>query len=159
MRITNTHIYFWSDKDFLSNFYPSSFIVDNYNYRFVEEYIMRQKALLFKDDDILNKIEKANTPYAIKKLGRQVKNFDNITWLEYRDKILYDGLFEKFNQNKDLKKLLLDTNNKILVEASKYDTIYGVGLEESNDNILNEEKWKGENLLGKTLMLVRYNLE
>jgi hypothetical protein len=158
MRITNTHIYFWSEKDFLSNFYPSPFIIDNYNYRFVEEYIMRKKALLFEDDDILNKIAQAKTPYAIKKLGRQVKNFDNIIWLEYRDKILYDGIFEKFNQNKDLKKLLLDTYNKILVEASKYDKIYGVGLEESNDNILNEENWKGENLLGKTLMLVRYNL-
>ena len=158
MRITDTHIYFWGDDDFLSNFYPSLFTINNYNYRFNEEFIMIQKALLFEDHEIVDKIIKETTPYNIKQLGRKVKNFNEKVWLENRDRILYIGLMEKFKQNKDLKKLLLKTKNRHLVEASKYDKIYGVGLEESDDRILDESQWLGENLLGNILMEVRKNI-
>ena len=158
MRITNTHIYFWDDDDFLSNFYPSIFIINNYKYRYNEEYLMMQKALLFKDVDIVDKIINAKTPLEIKKLGRQIKNFDEKIWLENRDRILYEGLYAKFSQNLNLYKLLIQTKNKHLVEASKYDKIYGVGLEESDDRILDEKNWIGENLLGNILMAVRNNL-
>ena len=99
MRITKTHIYFWSDYDYLSNFYPSKFIVDNYIYRFNEEYIMRQKALLFKDYNSEVLIRTAQTPYQIKKIGRNIINFNETIWLENRDRILYEGLMEKFLQN------------------------------------------------------------
>jgi len=155
MRITKTHIYFWSDYDYLSNFYPSKFIVDNYIYRFNEEYIMRQKALLFKDYNSEVLIRTAQTPYQIKKIGRNIINFNETIWLENRDRILYEGLMEKFLQNNNLKELLINTNDKYLVEASKYDKIYGVGLEESDDKILNSKNWLGQNLLGEILMKVR----
>ena len=155
MRITEDFVFFWSDKDYLSNFYPSSFIVDNHKYRCNEEYIMKKKALLFEDMDIFHKISLAKTPYEMKKLGRQVKNFDEDTWLQYRDDILYNGLLEKFLQNEEIKLLLLNTKNKQLVEASIYDKIYGVGLDENDDRILFPSNWKGLNLLGNTLMKVR----
>ena len=61
----------------------------------------------------------------------------------------------KFDQNDNLKKLLLATGTKTLVEASPYDRIYGVGLAQTDDNILDETKWKGQNLLGQTLGIVR----
>lgn len=65
---------------------------------------MVPKALLFKDYEILEKIKKVREPYEIKKLGRQVKNFNEKIWLENRDRILFEGLIGKFSQN-----LLLET--------------------------------------------------
>ena len=54
---------------------------------------------------------------------------------------------------------LISTNNKILVEASPFDKIWGVGLDQNNPDILDENKWKGQNLLGKVLMNVRNKLK
>ncbi|ATZ80658.1 hypothetical protein BMW23_0612 [Bodo saltans virus] len=119
---------------------------------------MIQKALLFGDMDSIENIKNAKTPYQIKQYGRKVKNFTDDIWLLHRDKILYDGLYGKFSQNKDLSAKLKSTGNRILVEASPYDKIYGVGLAENDDRILEQKNWKGKNLLGYTLMNVRQNL-
>ena len=61
----------------------------------------------------------------------------------------------KFSQNEKLKQFLLNTKDKILAEASPHDKIWGIGMAEDDKEILNPEKWKGENLLGKALMKVR----
>ena len=65
----------------------------------------------------------------------------------------------KFSQNEIFKQKLLETGNRILVEASPVDKIWGVGLDENDENILDESKWKGQNLLGKALMEVRKMLK
>ena len=64
----------------------------------------------------------------------------------------------KFTQASDLKKMLLDTNPKTLVEASPRDFVWGVGLSEDDPLILEPKNWLGPNLLGKTLMIVRGEL-
>ena len=158
MRITDTHVYFFKDTDFMSNFYPSKFSVDGFQYNCNEQYIMASKALVFKDNVIFDKIMNETVPYNIKKLGRQVKNFTDKEWLKHRDHILYSGLIAKFSQNDDLYRLLRKTKKLVLVEASPYDKIYGVGLGEDDPKILDESNWLGENLLGYTLMKVRDDL-
>ena len=92
MRITKTHVYFFSDNDYLSNFFPSVFTLDNLTYSCVEQYIMAQKALLFNDMESFEAIMLATKPYNMKKIGRKVKNFNDDIWLENRNKILEDGL-------------------------------------------------------------------
>ncbi len=67
--------------------------------------------------------------------------------------------YAKFLQNKELLDFLLSTGNKILVEASPYDTIWGVGMEEANPQINNPFLWKGQNLLGFALIEVRNELK
>lgn len=158
MRITDTHVYFFRDQDFMSNFYPSKFDVDGVQYNCNEQYIMASKALIFKDSEAYKKIMRESRPYNIKQLGRQVKKFTDKEWLIHRDHILYSGLFAKFSQNDDLYKLLKNTKKRVLVEASPYDKIYGVGLGEDNPKILDESNWLGQNLLGYTLMKVRDDL-
>jgi hypothetical protein len=91
----------------------------------------------------------------MKKAGRKVRDFIDAVWLKHRNKILQDGLYAKFTQNKALFEKLKSTGNKVLVEASPYDKIYGVGLGENDPKILDENNWRGENLLGNTLMNVR----
>lgn len=158
MRTTPTHIYFYSNADFLSNFYPSQFTLKHIKYLCVEQYLMAQKANLFNDNKSFEKIMIATKPAEMKKLGRRVKGFDDSIWLKHRNQILFDGLVAKFIQNSSLLKLLIDTKNKILVEASPTDKIYGVGLNMKNDLILDEKNWKGQNLLGEILMRVRTDI-
>ena len=158
MRITETHIYFWGS--IYSNFYvsetkPYLFKLDGYSWMSSEQYFMAQKALTFNDIEIFNKIVNTLDPGTAKKYGRRIKNYDEQIWSEKRYDIMKTAVFEKFNQNKDLKNKILNTGNKIFVEASPYDLIWGVGLYEEDDLILDEKNWNGLNLLGKVLNEVR----
>ncbi len=65
------------------------------------------------------------------------------------------GCREKFRQNPPLAAALLATGDTILVEASPYDRIWGVGLKWNDPRILDQSLWLGTNLLGKALMKVR----
>jgi hypothetical protein len=67
-------------------------------------------------------------------------------------------LLEKFSRNEDLKKRLLNTGNDILAECAVQDKIWGIGLSMKDVNRWDMEKWRGENLLGFALMLVREEL-
>ena len=83
---------------------------------------MYQKAVLFKDMEIADKILKVTKPAEHKKLGRQVKGFDEDIWGKNREKIVQDGNWFKFSYNKegseDLKEMLLETRDRQLVEVS-----------------------------------------
>ena len=68
---------------------------------------------------------------------------------------MYHANLAKFSQNEHARQALLCTGDKILAEASPYDTIWGIGMEASDPNSTSPAKWKGKNLLGKALMRVR----
>ena len=102
---------------------------------------------LLKNSELLPKDAKA--------LGRQVKNFDDYNWNQVKYMFMLMACHFKFSQNPELKQELLNTKNKILVEASKTDLVWGVGLAASDPLILDSKNWKGENLLGEVLMDVR----
>ena len=91
----------------------------------------------------------------IKALGRQVKGYNDGYWNGVRQLLVYEGLKEKFTQNENLKKLLLDTEDSILAEGAVNDRIWGIGLSMKDSNRLESEKWRGQNLLGYALMMVR----
>lgn len=121
--------------------------------------MMFNKALLFRDTNVANQILKTNDPKKQKALGRQVKGFNDTEWNKQKFEIVVKGNFLKFSQNEELKKELLATGDKVLVEGSPYDAIWGVALKYDNPKILDENNWKGENLLGKALMQVRDQLK
>jgi ribA/ribD-fused uncharacterized protein len=118
--------------------------------------MMYQKAMLFNDQDIAKQILTANTPAAVKQLGRRVDNFDEDQWKTHSSDIVRKGNLLKFTQNPELKALLLATGDKILVEASPYDKIWGIGKTEANA-MANKDSW-GLNLLGLALIEVRDQL-
>ena len=115
---------------------------------------MWEKQQLFDPTNILleNNILETTNSSLIRNFGRYVQNFNQSVWDTKKYDIMKRGLIEKFSQNTELKKALLDTNDAILVEASPYDTIWGIGLGEKDAKI---KKWRGENLLGKALIDVR----
>lgn len=94
-------------------------------------------------------------PAKCKQLGRQVKGLDTSAWDRWKEDVVYHANLAKFSQNENARQTLLSTGNKILAEASPYDTIWGIGMEASDPNSTSPAKWNGKNLLGKALMRVR----
>lgn len=142
-----------------SQFYPCSFRIQDNTFCCAEQWMMYSKACLFPgNDDIANKILLLKDPSKIKKLGRDVKGFVDHVWHQERERIVYQGNLAKFSQNPALAKVLLDTGNGVLVEASPDDRIWGVGLAMTDPDIKDASKWRGLNLLGQALMKVREQL-
>lgn len=157
MKITNTHVYFWGGL--FSQWYPSLFYDSKYTlYNCAEQYMMAQKALLFDDPDKYWAIMSSKDPKEQKAIGRTVSNFDLDVWKENAKLIVYRGNYYKFNQNDKLKKELLNTESRYLVEASPYDKVWGVGLKEDDPAILDFNNWQGSNWLGEILVKVREDL-
>jgi ribA/ribD-fused uncharacterized protein len=141
-----------------SQWWLSSFNVEKVTYKTAEHWMMAKKAELFDDQEILKKILEADSPAEAKKLGREVRNYDDKLWLENRFEIVKEGNHHKFSQNADLKTFLLNTKERVLVEASPVDPIWGIGMAGDHKDVLHPEKWRGLNLLGFALMEVRDEL-
>ena len=146
------------ENGYLSNWYLSEFKVDSIQFSSMEQYMMYKKAIVFNDTKIAKEILETTDVSKIKALGRQVSNYNDTYWNGVRQIIIYKGLLEKFSRNEDLKKRLLNTGNDILAECAVQDKIWGIGLSMKDVNRWDMEKWRGENLLGFALMLVREEL-
>ncbi|MCQ2469830.1 MAG: NADAR family protein [Ruminococcus sp.] len=145
-------------KSCLSQWFECEFTADGVKYHTAEQYMMAQKALLFGDNDVFELIMKADDPKEYKSLGRKIRNFDDKLWNDNRTDIVIKGNIAKFSQNKAMKNFLLDTADKVLVEASPVDCIWGIGLSADAPDASKPEKWRGSNLLGFCLMEVRDKL-
>lgn len=141
-----------------SQWWVSPFTVDGATYTTAEHWMMAGKARLFNDPEMLEAILAANTPGEAKKLGRKVRNWDGKKWEQHKFELVVEGNIHKFSQHPDLKEFLLNTGERVIVEASPLDRIWGIGMGKNNPNANNPENWKGENLLGFALMEVRDRL-
>ncbi|WP_114783055.1 NADAR family protein [Botryobacter ruber] len=157
-------IYFWGHtnkynepvgKFCFSQWYESPFTVQGITYKTSEHWMMAQKALLFGDSNNFEKIISSNKPGEAKALGREVSGYDDDVWNDQKFEIVKLGNIHKFNQNPELAEFLLKTENRILVEASPIDTVWGIGLSQDDNDIDNIYVWRGQNLLGFALMEVR----
>ena len=160
MRETNTHIYFWGS--YLSNWIPNDLVIpyDGHIFANSEQIFMYMKAKFFKDEPIAARIVTlGNDPRVAKNYGKQVRNYNEEEWSKVREEKMYIAIKLKFESNQKLRKQLLDTGNKILVEGTPFDPIWGVMIKWDDDHILDEKNWKGQNLLGKVLMRVHKDLK
>jgi ribA/ribD-fused uncharacterized protein len=146
-------------KACFSQWFPSSFAVDGIQYPTAEHFMMAAKARLFGDLENEELVLKASHPKQAKELGRKVRGFDESTWIRERYRLVVEGNLAKFSQNPELKEFLLGTGKRLLVEASPYDRIWGIGLAADHADAENPPAWKGLNLLGFALMKVRATLQ
>ena len=146
------------ENGYLSNWYLSDFTMDGIKYTSMEQYMMYQKAKVFQDDASAEKILSTTDVAKIKAFGRGVKNYNDVVWNGMRQVIIYRGLLEKFRQNPELKEMLLSTGDKILAECAVQDKIWAIGWPMNAPEAQNINQWKGQNLLGFALMMVRQQL-
>ena len=154
---TDTHIYFYGSV--FSQWAMRSFELDGNLFNCTEQYMMYRKAKLFGDHDAAKKIWSSGDPAKQKALGRKVKNFDKDKWEAIARDVVYKANYAKFTQNKDCLNELVKTGDKIIVEASPYDCIWGVGLRCDDPKVLDEKNWRGTNWLGEAIMKVREDIE
>jgi ribA/ribD-fused uncharacterized protein len=134
------------------------FTVDGISCTAAEHWMMAEKARLFGDEEGCAGILAASHPNEAKKLGPLVSNFDETQWRTARRDIVVRGNTAKFSQHPELRECLLNTGDRILVEASPYDTIWGIGLTAADPGAEHPARWHGLNLLGFALMSVREQL-
>ncbi|MBF9220070.1 NADAR family protein [Hymenobacter ruricola] len=161
------YLFFWGHqpsrdgtitKSCFSQWWRADFVVAGVTYRSTEHWMMAEKARLFADDAALARILAAPSPAEAKKLGRGIQGFEPERWDAHKYQIVRAGNLRKFSQHPDLKKFLLDTGDRILVEASPVDAIWGIGLAADSPDAENPARWQGPNLLGFALMEVRDEL-
>ncbi|MGW4808838.1 NADAR family protein [Kitasatospora sp. NPDC004272] len=142
----------------LSQWWPSPFTVDGVRYLTAEHWMMAGKARLFEDEEAVPKILRARTPAEAKNLGRLVKGFDEEQWVAHRFELVVTGSTAKFGQDERLRAYLLGTGQRVLVEASPLDRIWGIGLAADDERADSPSHWRGLNLLGFALMEARTRL-
>ena len=142
-------------KECFSQWYPAPFVVDGISYATAEHFMMEAKARLFGDAEAAAAILGARTPAEAKRLGRGVRGFDEGTWVRERFDIVVRASVAKFEQNAPLRAHLLATNDRVLVEASPTDRVWGIGLAARDEGAEDPARWKGLNLLGFALMAAR----
>ena len=147
------------ENGYLSNWYPSAFVVDGVGFSSAEQYMMYKKAVCFGYWDTAKEILCTDDAAQIKELGRQVSNYNESYWNGTRQIVVFEGLLAKFSQNENLKNQLKATDDAVLAECAVKDRIWGIGLSMKDSDRFEISRWKGQNLLGYTLMMVRERLK
>ncbi|MGX4689537.1 NADAR family protein [Streptomyces sp. JNUCC 63] len=161
------YLHFWGHRarpdgrvgaNCLSQWWPSPFVVDGVPYATAEHWMMAGKARLFADADAERRVLAARHPAEAKKAGRLVRDFDERLWERERFRIVVEGNVHKFTAHPALRDFLLATGDRVLVEASPVDPVWGIGLAATDAAATDPERWRGPNLLGFALMETRRRL-
>ncbi|MFI1357525.1 NADAR family protein [Streptomyces sp. NPDC020898] len=161
------YLHFWGHRPFpdgrvgascLSQWWPSAFSVAGVEYATAEHWMMAAKARLFEDAEAELRAVTAPNPALAKKAGRLVRGFDEAVWERERFGIVVEGSVHKFAAHADLRGFLLGTGDRVLVEASPMDRVWGIGLAADDEAAMDPARWRGPNLLGFALMVARERL-
>ncbi|CAL9411545.1 NADAR family protein [Streptomyces sp. enrichment culture] len=161
------YLHFWGHRPLpdgrvgascLSQWWPSPFTVDGVEYATAEHWMMAAKARLFDDTEGERRVLAAEHPSEAKKAGRLVRGFDEEIWRRERFGIVVEGSVHKFAAHGELRSFLLNTGDRVLVEASPVDRVWGIGLAADAEAANDPNRWRGPNLLGFALMEARRRL-
>ncbi|MFI7342186.1 NADAR family protein [Streptomyces sp. NPDC050085] len=142
----------------LSQWWPSPFTVAGVEYATAEHWMMAGKARLFGDAEAERQAIEAGHPSQAKNAGRLVRGFDDAVWERERFALVVEGSVHKFGSDPELRDFLVGTGERVLVEASPVDRIWGIGLTADDPAAQDPERWRGPNLLGFALMEARARL-
>ena len=142
---------FFGELNELSNFHPCKFKINGITYSSSEQWIQHCKAKYFKDNITMAQIMSTENALESKLLARDIAGYDEQKWKDVAYQECYKGIFEKFDQNENLKRVLVNTGNKTLVESS-YDQIWGTGIPLTDPACLDKTKWYNPGIMSKLLM-------
>ena len=126
---------------YLANYSNHGFYKNGIFYKTVEHYYQSEK---YDNLEIKNKIINAETPKEASNIGRDRGNIRIDNFKSIKNSVMFDGIYEKFSQNKDIRNKLIQTGNAIIREMTIDEYYWGVGKDLS-----------GSNNIGKILMNVR----
>ncbi|WP_244666703.1 NADAR family protein [Myceligenerans indicum] len=161
------YLHFWGHKPeadgalgrgCLSQWWPSPFTVEGVVYQTAEHWMMAEKARLFQDAEAERAAVEAANPALAKAAGRTVRGFEDSIWERERFDVVVRGSLHKFLSTPELRTYLVNTGERVLVEASPRDRIWGIGMGARNENAETPSAWRGLNLLGFALMEARARL-
>lgn len=147
-------VFYFGKTSPFSHFYPRPFVVNGITFWHMEGFLMFCKAMLFRDLRMAEQIRLCKLPDLVKKMGRQVANFDDAIWTVKAPEFAFQGNVQKFRQHLDLCNILMETGQRELVEASPWDRLWGIGMGLDDPNLMDRTRW-GQNRHGKTLMRTR----
>ena len=124
-----------------SNFSPFPIRLKNRVWPTAEHYFQAQKFAGTPHED---EIRKAPSPMVAARLGRSRQRPLRRDWESAKDGIMLEALRAKFGQHEDLKRILMETGERRLVEHTPRDRYWADGGDGS-----------GRNRLGELLMRVR----
>ena len=146
---------FFGELNAFSNFNSAKFSIDGIEFHSSEQYIQYVKVRYFKDTSTATEILNTNTALQCKELSRAIRNFIPDHWNADAKDQCYPGIEAKFLQNEDHMKLLLETGDKKIAEAS-YDNVWGTGIPLQVSNCLRQNEWGQIGILGDILMEIRH---
>jgi hypothetical protein len=147
-------IYFFTEASVLSNHHPCNFVQNGTRYNSSEQFYFAQKAIAANDDKSHAKILKAKNAMSAMYAGKGIKGIEESVWEPQAVKIMTEGVYQKFEQSSVLKKKLLATEGRHLVEAS-YHLYWGSGQHINDSDLGDVNKQIGQNKLGEVLIHVR----
>ena len=118
--------------------------MDGLWYPTVEHYFQSQK---FLDAEYREKVRRAPTAKDAANLGRSRRVPLREDWEQVKDEIMMAAVMAKFRTHKDIRELLLSTNDEAIIENAPGDYYWGCGKDGT-----------GENRLGHILEDVRHRI-
>jgi len=144
-------VVFFGKQSPASNWFEAGFVYRDDAFRTNEQFMMYYKARLFNDEYYAPRILKARSPKRAKRYGKLVQGFSEEIWSQWDTFIVGKGKTLQAAQNPIVLDFLLMHRDKTFIEASPYDTKWGVGLEAHDPRIYDTDQWLGANRLGFVL--------
>lgn len=151
------YTFFWDGP--FSQWSSSRFVIDGQQFKCCEQYMMYKKAMTFGDLDTALAVIASSSPREQKALGRKVKNFSIDIWAALSRDVTFRANVAKFSQSDFHYDALMLTTGTLVVEASPYDKIWGIGMGVAEANNTPPSEWKGLNWLGQVVTEVRETFE
>lgn len=138
----------------LSNFHPAHFKIHGQAFSSAEQCYQAKKANAAKNKPIYEKIMATEDPREIKMLSHKIKEtqWDKVSAMK-------EAIRAKFQQNDQLKAILIETKDQILAEGNLRDKFWGIGKSIFDKSAFNNQDDWGHNWTGKILMEVRDTLK
>ena len=154
VQVNDTTLAYQSEHAPFSNFFACPIKLGKHTFFCVEQAFHFIRAKNLNKHLAATKIYLSRDVRFIKQTGSELGT--STDWEAKQFDVMYACIKKKFEQNKDLRELLLKSGNLELVEATP-DPLWGCGATLSS-NVIRRKEWRGRNKQGEILMVVREEL-
>ena len=126
--VEGNYIFFHDRGSVLSQWARLGFRVGVNYFSSAEKLFMHEKAIFASDLLKAREIMREDRPWELRRSGREVRGLNEGDWRRRAPNVVYKGNRAKFLQNEGVRRELFESRGKVLVEASRGDRFWGIGL-------------------------------